>query len=185
MKRHLLKRLTAGVLVSTLCFFINTAYAAPHAYYLGIEFARQAKTNWCWAASLQVMLGYYGIHKLQASIVIDVKGANVNEGATFDEVINYFQKQTKKRGVLYGRELTKAEIVSEIGDYKRPISVQWNYTTGGSHNIVIYGYEGDADLVYYNEPNPPNGESPSQYLGYNAMKYHDYTTWLMSYWKIS
>ncbi|MFQ8601178.1 MAG: papain-like cysteine protease family protein [Oscillospiraceae bacterium] len=184
MKKHLLKRLTAGVLVSVMCFFINTASAALNTYYIGLESARQAKSQWCWAASLQVMLAYYGIHKLQANIVIDVKGANVNDGATFDEIINYFQKQTKKRGVLYGRALTKSEIVSEIGDYKRPISVQWSYKLGGAHNIVIYGYENNADLVYYNEPDTSTGD-PHKYLGYNAMKSTTSRTWLMTYWKIS
>lgn len=107
----------------------------------------QQKTNWCWAASSQMVARtFVNTGKTQTEIVIHVKGSNVNEGGTYTEAIQAIKFATdntieyRSSGVISERE-----IRSNI-DKGYPVYLSRGWYPDGTtrrdgHATVIYGYQ--------------------------------------------
>lgn len=49
--------------------------------------ARQRKANWCWAATVQMVLNFHGLYVSQEQVVDRIFRQQVNEGATPDQIL--------------------------------------------------------------------------------------------------
>ncbi len=149
---------------------------------LGVTLIGQEMSNWCWDASSEMTLEYYGFDVNQTSIAAwAVGGHNVGNHLSATTVGPLAVEGTKppetynRRGCglvltqfgpvdssFLNRCLTRDEIVEDI-DGGRPaiLLVRWLNAKGkdvGGHIIVLCGYEGDN--VSLNDPWPAD-DSPA------------------------
>lgn len=133
----------------------NRPVNKPQKYYVGIEgdemdhiMVAQNNSYWCWAATIEMVLNYYGLSVPQDSIVKQVYGIDENEdlpdyGATLDiihENLNSFNSDTN--GVYYsisatmGRGAPNAAVLIKELSKKRPVII--GYDTGeGGHTVIV------------------------------------------------
>lgn len=78
---------TIALVVFISIFPVTTTNASFQNEYVSVNIVKQAKTNWCWAASDE-MAGRTmnrSSTRTQTDIVVFVKGKNINEGGTPSE----------------------------------------------------------------------------------------------------
>lgn len=122
---------------------------------LPIPDTHQEQTNWCWAASSQAILTYYGYPFTQTQIAqYGTNGANTTNylwGAAdgkngIDLILLHF-------GNLYSYPYVSpvplAESEAFINRYM-PFFVNWNWTSGGAHVLVAHGVEDNT--MYLMDP---------------------------------
>ena len=98
--RYLLISLLAFMLLfSPSAVFAEMAEIAPGIYMAGIPtdqfqyfaapegYGRQRSANWCWAASIQMVLNYHGLYVTQEAIVAKVYGQLVDQPAQPEQII--------------------------------------------------------------------------------------------------
>ena len=56
-------------------------FASPQKY------GRQRQENWCWAASIQMVLNYHGLHVRQEQIVQKIYGQQIDEPANPEQIL--------------------------------------------------------------------------------------------------
>lgn len=123
-------------------------------YAVSINGTTQEKSNWCWAASSQSILRYFGTSVTQTQFVNYVKNSTRAPNLTASDA-------EAKSGLSHWRVsstqttsyLPFSTIISEIYTYNRPIYAGWSWTSGGGHALVLDGYEDDTtDYVEYMDP---------------------------------
>ena len=92
--RSLFKKFIAIMTLSTI--FITSANAVYVYRY------QQEKTQWCWAASAQMIGHTLGRQVTQTDIVTQVKGMDINDGATDTEMKNAVTYATPSYDHLHG-----------------------------------------------------------------------------------
>jgi hypothetical protein len=113
----------------------------------------QEKDQWCWAASTQAILAYYGRNYTQTTIAqYGTGGINTwsycsgsgTEGGIYrrgcDLILNYFggiQSQS------YSSSLSQSTCQNEIAG-GRPVFINWYYSAGGGHFVVLKGLNGST-----------------------------------------
>lgn len=136
-----------------------TSYSQPDNYpqpqYVGItteEFDQvmtaQNNSYWCWAASAQIVLNYYGIDITQQQIVERFLGKDENgelpdQGVnlqTIHKCLNYSDvdnsNQTYKVEAILGKGIPTAAMLIEQLAMKKPVIVGYETGTGG-HIVVV------------------------------------------------
>ncbi|PKN79020.1 MAG: hypothetical protein CVU48_06555 [Candidatus Cloacimonetes bacterium HGW-Cloacimonetes-1] len=115
---------------------------------LDVDQIQQEMTNWCWAATSQSVLRYYGFGFSQTQIAAyGTDGANdwnwlygSSENPTrrgIDMILyNFGGLQT----LSFDRSFSFAESESDINNSK-PLFVRWGWNTGGGHFVVLKGLE--------------------------------------------
>jgi len=143
---------------TVLCCFIIGANAT-FANRLNITRTRQEQSNWCWAASTQMVLSKYGIQKEQTDIVTAIKGSPVNQTAQGYEIVRAIQwggvSSSENQSAL-SEEETKS-----CADSGSPFVFGWLWSQGGGHALVYDGYEGNQYFVH--DPWQNNGTSAHSY----------------------
>jgi hypothetical protein len=117
----------------------------------------QEQSQWCWAATSQAVLEYYGISKTQTEIAqYGTNGTNdwnwlygSTTGPTrngVDLILNHFGSISSTGQANW---CTLEFITAELTG-RRPVPIRWGWDAGGGHILVIHGV---ADsLVYLMDP---------------------------------
>lgn len=159
MKTHLLRSLLPALVLAT---------ATASAGSLSVPLRPQQVSNWCWAASGQMIMHYLG-----ATRVTQCDEANKRLGRTdccnspTPSACNVGGwPEFEKYGFSYSTydgALSWASLVNEINNY-RPVAFSWGWTGGGGHMMVARGYTTLSNINYVdvNDPWPPN--AGDQYL---------------------
>lgn len=139
---------------------------------LDVDRVTQAKTNWCWAASSEMIGTYHNSSssRTQWDIVKYIKGSSYpNEGGTTSDItkgIKYVSMDT----VTYqsGSVASWSTHTTQISN-GNPIAVWVDWTNGGAHLVVCAGTKttSGTDYLYIIDPWEDNA---SEWYSYTAMK---------------
>ncbi|MFC4052958.1 papain-like cysteine protease family protein [Actinomadura syzygii] len=151
-------RAAVGALALSAVAVPGTADAA--ALKLGITMQAQERTNWCWAASGNTVAAYMGRSYSQnqfCNLAFNraMNSSCPNEQATLANDQNAFRQIGINPGSYVYTYLTYAAIVREV-DARRPIIARIQWTSGGGHMQVLYGYDTGSSMVYWGDPWPSN-----------------------------
>ncbi|QTA88528.1 C39 family peptidase [Desulfonema magnum] len=130
---------------------------AASAAILNIPQKNQEKSEWCWAASSQAILEYYGVVKTQTEIAdYGTEGANIWNylwGIGKNPPRNGVDKILLHFGTIGSSGSDGAlsqSVVQTQMDAGRPVVVNWEWTSGGAHILVGHGIDGDT--MYLMDP---------------------------------
>ena len=160
------KKLSAALLLS-LAAFASSATAGV----LSVGLKQQEHSNWCWAASSQMVFGWFGKSYTQCSLANYSFGINYacgnatfywnsnanspNSAQAITQVLNAGGVSAYRTGAL-----SQSALQSKI-DASKPFIIGWYWTSGGGHAVVVKGYSGN--YVYFNDPWPGNGSYTRTY----------------------
>lgn len=128
--------------------------SAAHGIGLGVPNYRQEQTQWCWAASSQMVITYTsGVKPSQCNIVKKGKRSSkcVNSPGSFTSDVQRALDAYKVRtGTVLAYAGSERTVRGELGQ-SRPVMVRYGYkprkTTG--HMVVLKGYEWNAQSRNY------------------------------------
>jgi hypothetical protein len=143
--------LAVCVLAGLLC--ADSAFATV----LNVKQHYQEENQWCWAATSQAILEFYGIIQTQTAIAkygTDSENIwNYIYGSGTDPVRNGVDLILKNFGgpatTRYARYLSETEVENQI-DSLRPIAIRWAWDSGGGHILAIKGMAGST--LYLMDP---------------------------------
>ncbi|MEU5686973.1 papain-like cysteine protease family protein [Streptomyces venezuelae] len=127
---------------------------------LNITMQAQQKTNWCWAAGGNTIATYMGRNYSQNQFCNAAFGRNQNtECPNNQATLGNVQNGLRWAGINSGSYVTgwlryptvKAEI-----DAGRPVETRIQWSNGGGHMHVLYGYDDASSWVYWGDPWPSN-----------------------------
>ncbi|MFF2849282.1 papain-like cysteine protease family protein [Streptomyces sp. NPDC058001] len=164
---------TAAVAALSLIALPGTATAAPGVTdgsvgttgaaatkRLDITMQAQQKTNWCWAAAGNTIAAWYGRGYSQNQFCNAAFG-RAQGGDCPNSQANLANVQTGLNwaGVNPGSYVTGwlryPTVQSEI-NANRPIETRIQWSSGGGHMHVLYGYDDADSWVYWGDPWPSN-----------------------------
>ncbi|MFD5508147.1 papain-like cysteine protease family protein [Streptomyces sp. NPDC127051] len=170
MRNRIRRRLSLAAVLTAVLFTLPTAAAtaAPTsdagaesalAYKrLDITMQAQAKTNWCWAASGNTIATWFGRNYTQNQFC----NAAFNRQQGYDcpnnqATLGNVQTALNWAGINSGTYVTGwlryPTVQSEI-DANRPVETRIQWSNGGGHMHVIYGYDTANSWVYWGDPWP-------------------------------
>ncbi|MEV0372775.1 papain-like cysteine protease family protein [Streptomyces sp. NPDC050636] len=134
----------------------KSAVAPRAANRLDISMQAQEETNWCWAASGNTIATWYGKNYSQnqfcnAAFNYQQGSSCPNDQATLGNVQNAFDWMGINSGSYVTGYLRYSTVQSEI-NAKRPIETRIQWSSGGGHMHVIYGYDTANNWVYWGDP---------------------------------
>ncbi|MFI1680071.1 papain-like cysteine protease family protein [Streptomyces sp. NPDC020607] len=127
---------------------------------LNITMQAQQKTNWCWAAGGNTIATYMGRNYSQNQFCNAAFGRSQNtECPNNQATLGNVQNGLRWAGINSGSYVTgwlryptvKAEI-----DAGRPMETRIQWSNGGGHMHVLYGYDDASSWVYWGDPWPSN-----------------------------
>ncbi|MEU6233902.1 papain-like cysteine protease family protein [Kitasatospora sp. NPDC047058] len=127
---------------------------------LGITMQQQQQTNWCWAASGNTIAAWYGYSYSQNQFCNAAFGRSSNSGcpnsqATLGDVQNGLSRIGISPGSYVTGYLRYSTVQTEV-NADRPIETRIQWSSGGGHMHVVYGYDTGANQVYWGDPWPSN-----------------------------
>ncbi|OIK23274.1 papain-like cysteine protease family protein [Streptomyces malaysiense] len=127
---------------------------------LGITMQAQQNSNWCWAASGNTIASWFGRDYSQNQFCDAAFGrpqgsACGNRQATLDEVRNALGWMGINPGEYVRGYLRYATVRKEI-DAGHPVETRVEWSSGGGHMHVLYGYDASGGQVYWGDPWPSN-----------------------------
>ncbi|MER5884349.1 papain-like cysteine protease family protein [Streptomyces sp. NPDC001941] len=134
--------------------------AALAAKRLNITMQAQQKTNWCWAASGNTIATWFGRSYSQNQFC----NAAFNRQQGYDcpnnqATLGNVQTGLSWAGINPGSYVTGwlryATVQTEI-NANRPVETRIQWSSGGGHMHVIYGYDDASSWVYWGDPWPSN-----------------------------
>jgi hypothetical protein len=153
-------RRVAGAVLLTFGLFLGGVSA--NAATLTVPTYTQAKSNWCWATTAQMIGMFLTVN--QKTLCRVVTGVNKttdcpNVGGTDAEA----QNALWSAGVTKGSKttLTLSKLRTEI-DAKRPIYSHIAWKSGGGHAHAVKGYSSAGSSVYVNYNDPWDGSSTAK-----------------------
>jgi len=128
---------------------------------LNVTLFPQLTDQWCWAASGQMVMDYEGTSVSQCAQANQKFGmsdccnsptpsACVKPGFPQFQHWGFNSQQTAS-----GTALTLAQLTSQF-DLAQPVAYTWRWTSGGGHMMVARGVDTGTNMVYINNPAPPN-----------------------------
>jgi hypothetical protein len=116
-----------------------------HAVVLNVPQNYQEKDQWCWAATSQSLLTYFGVNLTQTEIA--------QYGTGGENIDNYLLKSDETRNGVNGIVLHFGGILSTpkpgaiardrlstfLDVYGAPAAFLWNWDNGGGHILIIHG----------------------------------------------
>ena len=148
--RHYLPKVIAIAAIAVLA-----AATSCFAAVLSVPQYNQEKTQWCWDASSQMILYYYGKSVSQTTIANWAVGGQNLPNYLYNssdwrkdcrQVLAYFGSLSSTG---YGYAFSLSTVTSEI-DAGRPMMIGWSWTSGGGHAVVIHGTSGS--YLYVRDP---------------------------------
>lgn len=127
---------------------------------LNITMQQQQQTNWCWAASGNTIATFYGYGYSQNQFCNAAFGRSVNSScpnsqATLGDVQNGLSWIGINPGSYVTGYLRYTTVQTEV-DANRPIETRIQWSSGGGHMHVVYGYDTANNWVYWGDPWPSN-----------------------------
>ncbi|WFB11853.1 hypothetical protein LRS74_26085 [Streptomyces sp. LX-29] len=134
--------------------------AALAARRLDITMQAQAKTNWCWAASGNTIATWMGRGYSQNQFCnAAFDRAQGTECPNWQATLGNVQTGLRWAGINPGWYvngwLRYSTVQSEI-NANRPIETRIQWSSGGGHMHLLYGYDTTNDWVYWGDPWPSN-----------------------------
>ncbi|MER5635900.1 papain-like cysteine protease family protein [Kitasatospora sp. NPDC002227] len=125
---------------------------------LNLTMQQQVNSNWCWAASGNTIATYYGYNYSQNQFCNAAFGRSTNSTcpnsqAALDDVQNALSWIGINPGSYVNGYLRYSTVQSEI-DANRPVETRIQWSSGGGHMEVIYGYDVSNNWVYWGDPWP-------------------------------
>lgn len=125
---------------------------------LNITMQAQQKTNWCWAASGNTIATWYGRNHSQNEFCNAAFGRAQgyecpNSQAALDNVQNALYWAGINPGSYVSGWLRYPTVQAEIAA-GRPVETRIQWSSGGGHMHVLYGYDDANSLVYWGDPWP-------------------------------
>ncbi|MFH1038462.1 MAG: C39 family peptidase [PVC group bacterium] len=167
MKKHI------AVVFLLIAGLLSAGAISASAGILSVPVLYQQQEQWCWAASCQMILSYYGYSSTQCDManwcfyqtsccnnVIwpSGTGPSCNQSNWIFGYDRDMQDVLVAWGSIYGTGVSSyllwSTLTSEI-DSSRPFVIGFSWSGGGGHALVGRGYSGG--YVYYNDPWPGNG----------------------------
>ncbi|MGW3009790.1 papain-like cysteine protease family protein [Streptomyces sp. NPDC001219] len=134
------------------------AAAAPRlaANRLNLSMQAQENTNWCWAASGNTIATWYGRNYSQnqfcnAAFNRQQGTTCPNDQATLGNVQTALNWMGINSGSYVSGRLRNDTVRSEI-DAGRPVETRIQWSSGGGHMHVVYGYDTDRNWIYWGDP---------------------------------
>lgn len=139
------------LLLTGVIFYTEEVKAASKT--LSIPSKTQELDQWCWAASSQSVLAYYGISKTQCVIVAYAYPGCPNWSAhIYDVHATVLWAYNGISSDYLTRSLSWAEVQSTINN-NRPAIIRWAWTSGGGHMVTIRGWDDNSgQRVSYMNP---------------------------------
>jgi len=158
--RHYLPKVIAIAAIAVLAV-TNSCFGTI----LNVTQHNQEQTQWCWDASSQMVLEFFG-HTYSQSAIAQwaVGGQNIPNylyGSTdssmhgCDEILDHFGSISSTGSAS---AMSLSTLASEISA-GRPAVIRWGWDSGGGHILVVRGTDGNS--VYLNDP--WNGQSVNNY----------------------
>ncbi|WP_329465795.1 papain-like cysteine protease family protein [Streptomyces sp. NBC_01431] len=172
--RNRKRRLSAVALVVTALFAAPTATAtaaAPHhdkavpaaaaaanSKRLNITMQAQQKDNWCWAASGNTIATWFGRGYTQNQFCNAAFGRTQGyDCPNWQADLGNVQTALNWAGINSGSYVTGwlryPTVQTEINN-NRPIETRIQWSSGGGHMNVLYGYDDANSWVYWGDPWP-------------------------------
>ncbi|MYT19753.1 hypothetical protein GTW69_05515 [Streptomyces sp. SID7760] len=125
---------------------------------LNITMQAQAKTNWCWAASGNTIATWFGRNYTQNQFCNAAFNRQQgyecpNNQATLGNVQTALNWAGINSGSYVTGWLRYTTVQSEI-DANRPVETRIQWSNGGGHMHVVYGYDTSQSWVYWGDPWP-------------------------------
>jgi hypothetical protein len=132
----------------------------------------QEQRNWCWAASAQMILHYYGSMSLRqcdlANWAFGVGGCcNAPSSSLCDQPIS--DAKISQLFSAYGLQssYTAGTVPSGVLqfeiDLNRPVQVAYSWTGGGGHVAVVIGWDTNATGTFLRVNDPAQGSGGFYY----------------------
>ncbi|PYC66662.1 hypothetical protein C7C46_31135 [Streptomyces tateyamensis] len=136
----------------------RTATAGTTWRTLNLTMQQQQNSNWCWAASGDSIAGYFGYSYTQNQFCNAAFGRSVNSScpnsqAALDDVQNALSWIGINPGSYVNGYLYYATVQNEINS-NRPVETRIQWSSGGGHMEVLYGYDTSNNWVYWGDPWP-------------------------------
>ena len=139
----------------------------------------QEQDQWCWAATSQSVLDFYGTKLTQTQIAAyGTEGANdwnwtygSSSGPTrrgVDLILSNFGGISSSPSAT---ALTQSETQNEIDAKGQPIVIRWAWDSGGGHILVLHGLVGDTAYLM----DPWNGPTITSFSWVNRGGSHTWT----------
>ncbi|UNO42700.1 papain-like cysteine protease family protein [Streptomyces sp. MST-110588] len=127
---------------------------------LDITMQAQEKTNWCWAASGNTIATWYGRNYSQnqfcnAAFNRQQGTTCPNSQATLGNVQTALSWAGIRPGSYVSGYLRYGTVQSEI-NARRPVETRIQWSSGGGHMHVVYGYDTANNWIYWGDPWPNN-----------------------------
>ncbi|MEU9337244.1 papain-like cysteine protease family protein [Streptomyces sp. NPDC048290] len=146
---------------------------------LNITMQAQLQTNWCWAAGGNTIAAYFGRNYSQnqfcnAAFNRSQNTQCPNNQATLGNVQTGLSWTGVRPGSYINNWLRYPAIQTDI-DQNRPIETRIQWSSGGGHMHVIYGYDTADSWVYWADPWPSssryNWGSHAWYVNNNSFSW--------------
>ncbi|MEU1506850.1 papain-like cysteine protease family protein [Kitasatospora sp. NPDC005748] len=127
---------------------------------LNITMQQQQQTNWCWAASGNTIATWFGYDYSQNQFCNAAFGRSSNSScpnsqATLGDVQNGLSRIGINPGSYVTGYLRYSTVQTEV-NANRPIETRIQWSSGGGHMHVVYGYDTGSNWVYWGDPWPSN-----------------------------
>ncbi len=158
---------------------------------LNITMQAQEKSNWCWAASGNTIATWFGRNYSQNQFCNAAfnraQGTTCpNNQATLANDQTAFRWAGISEGSYVDGWLRYPTVQSEI-NANRPIETRIQWTSGGGHMHVVYGYDDAGSMVYWGDPWPSNNRynwaSHTWYVGGRGSNNNQFS-WTHSLYRI-
>ena len=159
--KRLISALGAAALIAGCC-------KPPVAATVDVPTLPQQASNWCWAASGQMTMKFFGHdvaqctqanNRFSKTTCCDNNSGSCNNGGWPEyEKYGFTAKHTSDAA------LTWEQVRSQIHCAKKPYAFSWHWSGGGGHMMVVKGYLtlNNVQYVVINDPEPyTNLNTPS------------------------
>ncbi|MFI8823195.1 papain-like cysteine protease family protein [Streptomyces sp. NPDC053431] len=125
---------------------------------LNITMQAQQKTNWCWAASGNTIATWYGRNYSQNQFCNAAFGRQQGyDCPNWQATLGNVQDGLSWAGINPGSYVTGwlrySTVQTEI-NADRPVETRIQWSSGGGHMHVVYGYDDANSWVYWGDPWP-------------------------------
>ncbi|MFD7546523.1 papain-like cysteine protease family protein [Streptomyces sp. NPDC059578] len=125
---------------------------------LDITMQAQQKSNWCWAAAGNTIAAWYGRSYSQNQFCNAAFGRSQssqcpNSQATLGDVQTGLRWTGVNPGSYINGWLRYPALQTEI-NANRPVETRIQWSSGGGHMHVLYGYDDSGSWVYWGDPWP-------------------------------
>ncbi|ACU76290.1 conserved hypothetical protein [Catenulispora acidiphila DSM 44928] len=132
--------------------------SAATANQLSITMQSQQYSNWCWAATGNTVASFYGYRYSQNQFCDMAFGNSTNASCSNSQAsLANDQNAFERIGISPGNYVTGylyySSIIREI-DAGRPVMARIQWSSGGGHMEVLYGYDQSQSWVYWGDPWP-------------------------------